>query len=389
MIHTAARPAARSAVLTDWVLVGCPDPDQPLCEIVVEAQPFTIGRSSGCDLTINSRRVSGEHAELMQVGDHLLLRDSGSTNGTFLAGRRVTEVTPVGDGDLLAFADSEFRLRWVGDRGETPILSSAHEQTAVELDTFEPNWLFSNFEKLLGRPGVIPHYQPVVDFATGESVGHEALARSNTPGMTNPAAMFATAELLGREVEFSKECRHRGVFVSQYLPGGLPVYLNTHPAEELLTDVLPDIAKLRERYEGVPLVVEIHEGAFEGPDEMRKFARCLEDLAVEFAYDDFGAGRSRLAELLEVPPSILKYDAGLIRMLESPDDRVGRMLGSMVQMLRDAGIRTLAEGVETEQQAEICRELGFDLAQGYLFGRPAAPENFVALDDTVEVPLSK
>ena len=384
MIHTAARPAT----LTDWVLVGCPDPEEPLTEVSVSAQPFTIGRSSNCDLRINSRRVSSDHAELMQVGDHLLLRDSGSTNGTFLAGRRVTEVTPVGDGDLLAFADSEFRLRWVGDRRETPILTSAHEQTAVELDTVEPNWLFTNFEKLLGRPGVIPNYQPVIDFATGEAVGHEALARSNTPGLSNPAAMFATAELLGREVEFSKECRHRGVFVSQYLPGDLPVYLNTHPSEELLTDVLPDITKLRERYEGVPLVVEIHEGAFEGPEEMRKFARCLEDLAVDFAYDDFGAGRSRLLELLEVPPSILKCDAGLIRNLEAPDDRIGKMLGSMVQMMRDAGIRTLAEGVETERQAAVCRELGFDLAQGYLYGRPAPPKDFVCLDDTVTVPLS-
>ena len=378
----------QTAVATDWLLVGCPDPDQPLTEIAVDGQPFVIGRSDACDLKVRSRRVSGEHAELMQVGDHLLLRDRGSTNGTYLQGRRVTEVTPVGDGDLLQFADAEFRLRWSSGMPEPPILS-VHEKTAVEFDTFESNWMFSSFEKLLGRPGVIPSFQPVVDMHTGSAVGYEALARSNTPGMENPAAMFGTAELLGREVEFSRECRHRGLFVGQYLSGNLPIYVNTHPSEGLMTDVLPDVARLRERYEGMPIVVEIHEAAFSGVGEMRRFARHLEDLAVEFAYDDFGAGRSRLAELMEVPPSILKVDAGLIRMLESADDRVGKMLGSMVRMLRDAGITTLAEGIETVPQADICRELGFELAQGYLFGRPAPPRDFVALDETVEVPLSR
>ena len=378
----------QTAVATEWTLVGCPSPDEPLREIAIDAQPFVIGRNDTCDLQIRSRRVSGEHAELMQVGDHLLLRDRSSTNGTFLQGRRVTEVTPVGDGDLLQFADAEFRLRWSGDDSEPEILS-VHEKTAVEIDAFEPNWMFTTFEKLLLRPGVIPSFQPVVDLTDGHAVGYEALARSNTPGMENPAAMFSTAELLGREVEFSRECRHRGLYVGQYLDGNLPIYVNTHPAEGLMTDVLPDVAVLRDRFPGVPIVVEIHEAAFSGVTEMRRFANSLEDLAVEFAYDDFGAGRSRLAELMEVPPSILKCDAGLIRMLSSSEDRVGKMLGSMVRMLRDANIVTLAEGIETEDQARLCRELGFELAQGYLFGRPAPPASFVSLDDTVEVPMSR
>ena len=372
---------------TNWMLVGCPDPDEPLREISVDEQPFVIGRNGDCHLSVRSRRVSGRHAELMQVGDHLLLRDCGSTNGTYLQGRRITEVTPVGDGDLLQFADAEFRLRWSGEDAVPPI-TSVHEQTAVELDAFEPNWLFSNFEKLMGRPGVIPSFQPVIDLSDNQTVGYEALARSNTPGMENPAAMFSTAELLGREVQFSRECRHRGLFISQYLPGQLPIYVNTHPAERLMTDVLPDMVALRERYSGMPIVLEIHEAAFSDVTEMRQFADHLRDLAVDFAYDDFGAGRSRLAELMEVPPSILKCDAGLIQMVTDAEDRTGRMLGSMVRMLRDAGITTLAEGIETITQAEICRVLGFELAQGYLFGRPAPPKNFRGLDETVRVPLA-
>lgn len=373
---------------TNWKLCGCPEPGGSLTEFDIVEQPFSIGRSEKNHLRLGSRRVSSNHAELMQVGDHLLLRDLDSTNGTYLQGRRVESVTPVGDGDLIQFADSEFRLRWVADQPE-PSIHSYLEKTASDLDTFEPDWVFTNFEKLLDRPGIIPSYQPVVSLEELQVVGYEALARSNTFGLETPGLMFSTAELLGREIELSRECRHRGVYVSKTFEPQVPVFLNTHPSESLLRDVLPDVELLRDRYPGVGIVLEIHEAAFTDVDEMRQFAACLDDLAVDLAYDDFGAGRSRLVELLEVPPAILKCDAGLIRTLRAPDDRVGRMLGSMVRMMQDVGIRTLAEGVETQAQADCCKELGFELAQGYLFGRPAPPQEFIDVGSTVMVSAKK
>lgn len=372
---------------TSWILTGCPDGLGRMLEFEVEAQPFTIGRSAENHLALRSKRVSSRHAQLMQVGDHLLLRDLNSTNGTYLQGRRIDTVTPVGDGDLVQFADCEFRLRWTAESDEPQIVSTL-EKTAFDLDPFEPDWVFTNFQKLLDRPGVIPSYQPVIRMSDRQTVGYEALARSNAMGLETPGLMFATAEMLGRENELSRECRHRGVYVSRYLDHQVPVYLNTHPSEKLLDDVLPDIRRLRERFEGVPIVLEIHEAAFTNVQEMRQFAACLRDLAIDLAYDDFGAGRSRLLELLEVPPTLLKCDASLIRSLRHPDDRAGRMLGSMVRMMRDVGIKTLAEGVETIEQADCCEALGFELAQGYLFGRPAPVSEFVEFDTTISLPLS-
>lgn len=380
---------AEKKTTTDWSLIGCPDGTGRLNRYTVNAQPFVIGRASSSDLQVSSRRVSSSHAELMQVGDHLLLRDLRSTNGTYLQGRRIHGVTPVGDGDLLQFADCEFRLRWFGQAAEPEVYSTTHhERTAFDLDTLEPDWVFTNFEKLLDRPGIIPSYQNVIRLSDEKPVGHEALARSNTPGLENPGTMFSTAEMLGRATELSKECRHRGVYIAQYVDASLPVYLNTHPDEDLLTDVLPDMERLRENYPGMGIVLEIHEAAFTNVSEMRRFAACLEDLAIELAYDDFGAGRSRLVELLEVPPAVLKCDAGLIRALKNPDDRVGMMLGSMVRMMRDVGIRTLAEGVETKEQAACCKALGFEYAQGYLFGRPTPAANFVDFAPDVTLPMS-
>lgn len=71
-------------------------------------------------MQVASVRVSGRHAEILRVGDHLLIRDLGSTNGTFVNRRRVRQPTPIGDGDHIEIADLEFRLefqRLSGDSG--------------------------------------------------------------------------------------------------------------------------------------------------------------------------------------------------------------------------------------------------------------------------------
>ena len=375
--------------LSEWKLVGCFD-GGAMAEVEVDAQPFVIGRRDCCDLTVDSPRVSGRHAELMRVGDHLLLRDLGSTNGTFLQGEKIVDVAPIGDGDLIQVADVEMRLKWAAEQSAPVVLGN--ETTAVEFDAFEPSWMFTSFEKLLGRPGVIPYYQAVHSLADGRVEGLEVLARSNIQGLESPFGMFTTAELLGRECELSRECRHRGVFVARRMAEltghSAPVFLNTHPAEDLLGEVLPDVELIRRRYPEVALVLEIHEAAFASVPEMRTFATELAGLGVELAYDDFGAGQSRLVELLEVPPQYLKFDRSIITAMTEPCGRQARMVEHLLGMMAESGIRTLAEGVETEQQADLCRQVGFELVQGFLYGRPqpAEPEG---LDDTVEVPLSR
>ena len=386
----AQRDQTSSVQENEWSLVGCIKSGEGLRSVEINTQPFVLGRRDCCDLTLDSPRVSGRHAELMRVGDHLLLRDLGSTNGTFVQGTRITDVTPIGDGDLIQIADIEMRLRWTAEKS-APVIRG-NETTAVEIDAFEPSWMFTSFEKLMHRPGVIPFYQPVIRFSDQRTVGLEVLARSNIQGLESPLGMFTTAELLGREAELSRECRHRGVYVARHIADctkcAVPVLLNTHPAEDLLAEVLPDVACLRERYNDVPLVLEIHEAAFASVPEMRSFARELEALDVELAYDDFGAGQSRLVELLEVPPTYLKFDRAIIQAMAEPGGRQVRMVEHLLGMMAESGIRTLAEGVETQQQAQLCRDIGFELAQGYLFGRPKPAADF-CLDETVDVPLSR
>ena len=71
----------------------------------------------------------------------------------------------------------------------------------------------------------------------------------------------------------------------------------------------------------------------------------------------------------------MKFDMSLVRDIDSATPQRQQVVGSLVQMVHNLGITSLAEGVETDGEDETCRQMGFDLGQGYLYGRPAAPRN--------------
>ena len=121
----------------------------------------------------------------------------------------------------------------------------------------------------------------------------------------------------------------------------------------------------------LPLVLEVHETAITDLAVMRSLRAMLNEMAIKLAYDDFGAGQSRLLELIEVPPDCLKFDIGLIRNIHLQPSRFQQYVQTLVNMARDLGIQVLAEGVEVKEVADICIQLGFDLAQGYYFGEPS------------------
>jgi EAL domain-containing protein (putative c-di-GMP-specific phosphodiesterase class I) len=91
---------------------------------------------------------------------------------------------------------------------------------------------------------------------------------------------------------------------------------------------------------------------------------------MKLAYDDFGAGQARLNELVEARPDFVKFDRKLISALDKADASRRQMIESLVSMCRQLGIVTLAEGVENAPEAEACRSVGFELMQGYYYGRP-------------------
>jgi EAL domain-containing protein (putative c-di-GMP-specific phosphodiesterase class I) len=370
LVSAAGSPAAPKT-RDGWYLIGCLPPLRSLTQVKIDAPTFVIGRRPESDLQIASQCVSSRHAEILQIGPHLFVRDLGSTNGTYLNRQQVKQPTPIADGDHIEIANVEFRVefRAADARGSRADLD-ALKKTAQAVDVLESNWILSQFHELIRGELVTPSYQPIVDLACGDTMGYEALARTALAGLENPAEMFRTAELVNREVELSLICRRKAVDNSDWMSPGMSLFMNTHSNESLEVDVLPSLLTFKQRYPQLTAVIEIHEGAIHNPKMTAEFCNQVRELGYKVAYDDFGAGQSRLLELVKAPPDYLKFDASLIRDIHQSNPYQWRMLKMLVDMCHDVPIVTIAEGVESQEERDACRELGFDLGQGYFFGRP-------------------
>jgi EAL domain-containing protein (putative c-di-GMP-specific phosphodiesterase class I) len=171
--------------------------------------------------------------------------------------------------------------------------------------------------------------------------------------------------------------RSEGVRCAAGLPDNPLMFANTHPAELHEQGVLEfSLRELRELAPTARLVLEIHEAAVTCVRQMRELRSVLNDLNIGLAYDDFGAGQARLVELGEVPPDYLKFDIELIHEIDRASPERQRMLASLVRVVGDLGIASLAEGVETAAEHTACCQMGFDLAQGFYYGKAALAHTF-------------
>ncbi|MDA1162557.1 MAG: EAL domain-containing protein [Planctomycetota bacterium] len=357
------RPNTTSLEGLEWYLCGSVSDGERSRETVISQQRFQAGRRSSCDLRLSWPTVSGVHAEFIQHENALLLRDLGSTNGTFVNGRRISTVTTLTENDVVHFGGVEFRLRKRSEEDSRGTMAWNDGDLISRLD---------GFEELIHGNGLIPYYQPIVMLLDATTVGYEVLARSRIPEFPTPREMFETAEQLDREDEFSEVCRREGVKHGAGMPPDQRLFLNTHPTELQSDSLIESLEKLRADVPDQLLSLEIHEAAVTDLGAMAELQRRLTDLDIQLAYDDFGAGQARMLDLVEVPPEVLKFDISLIRNIHQASPKRQKMVGTLVLMVKDFGIKPLAEGVETLEEAEACLDLGFEFAQGFYFGRPAA-----------------
>lgn len=354
-------------------LSGCLPPQRVMTEISISSPSFVIGRREGVDFQIASQCVSGRHAEILEVGEHLFIRDLGSTNGTYVNRRRIEQPTPISPGDHIEIADVELRFEERADDPDEHKIKKL-KKTEQAMDALETDWVMSRFNELLNERLVTPHFQKIINFHSNQIVGFEALARSSVEGLQSPYKMFETAKMVNRETELSIICRQRAIETSEWCPEGTCIFINTHPTESLEVDVLPTLKLLRKEFPDRCVIVEIHEGSIHDAFKMKFVCEQFRDLGIKIAYDDFGAGRSRLNELMKAPPDVLKFDRSLIEDIHELNPYQWKMLKTLVDLTLDVGITVLAEGIEKQEEAEACAEMGFQLGQGYYFGKPAPPE---------------
>lgn len=206
-------------------------------------------------------------------------------------------------------------------------------------------------------------FQPIIELETRRVVGYEALARFDDG--TPPDIRFADAARLGLGVDFELAAIATAMTEAPKLPADTFLSLNVSPAVALGAG---DLLKRQLNGNRRQIVLELTEHVPIG--DYLPLREAIGRLGnVQIAVDDAGAGYASLRHILELRPAFAKLDISLVRDIDHDDLRQAMAAGMQYYALR-SGCRLVAEGVETEAEANVLLELGVDLAQGYLFGRP-------------------
>jgi EAL domain-containing protein (putative c-di-GMP-specific phosphodiesterase class I)/pSer/pThr/pTyr-binding forkhead associated (FHA) protein len=353
--------------------------DGQLRRVTIGRLPFRIGRLQGLELTLPADSLSKNHAEIFADGDVLRIRDLGSRNGTFVNGESIVE-SEIHEGDILHFAEFEFRLD--ASAVEAPALLSQEEESATTVSLGRRR-LSDHFvrggrelKELLDAGSVTVVFQPLVLLAGNKPVAYEALGRGQHPDLPqSPLELFRIAESIGAEAELSRLFRRKAVELVAGRTDFPAVFLNTHPAELSQPGLLESLEELRRMAPRQDLALEIHEGFLTRASSLTELRALLSVSNIGLVYDNFGAGQARLLEFAEAPPHYVRFDRRFVRDIHKPEMvKRRRLLSSLVGVARDLLVKTIADGVETAEEAEVCRKIGFVYGQGYHFGLPLSPD---------------
>lgn len=239
-------------------------------------------------------------------------------------------------------------------------------------------YVIDNFESAFQKKYFRVFYQKEVRALTGKVCGYEALARWSDPvmGLISPMIFVEVLEsvhlvhkldicIIDMVCADLREDLNCGCAVE-------PVSVNLSQLDFELCDILAEIDKCREKY-NIPvdlLHIEVTESAIaSGSDFLGQQIKRFRDAGYEVWMDDFGSGYSSFNNLKNYDFDVLKIDMDFLRSFET-NKKSRVILATIVNMAKELGIHTLAEGVETQEQYEFLKRIGCEKLQGYLFGKP-------------------
>jgi diguanylate cyclase (GGDEF)-like protein len=233
-------------------------------------------------------------------------------------------------------------------------------------------------------------FQPLIDMSSGRPIGAEALVRWQHPtdGLRSPDQFIGLAEDSGLIIEIGAlvlrdACRQAAGWVRTVSdPSEIMVTVNLSARQVADSRIVDQVSAALDEsgLEPFRLVLEITETVLmHDRDAAAATLWQLKGLGVRIAIDDFGTGYSSLAYLRRFPIDMLKVAQEFVDGLgrDAHDDVITR---AIVELAGTLGLTTIAEGIETTQQSELCSALGVDIAQGYLFSRPISAEEADALN---------
>ena len=227
------------------------------------------------------------------------------------------------------------------------------------------------------------YYQPIVNIETGELYELEALARWVDPvyGFLSPAEFIPVLEesRLIHVVDtfiIDQVCKDQKE-LSERAGKDIPVSINLSRLDFMLTDIVGYIKDKVSEYKVNPknMHIEITESALvDDKDELAKRIDELKQAGFEVWLDDFGSGYSSLNSLQDYSFDVIKVDMRFMRTL-SDRPQTAVIVTSIVDMVKNLGVKSLVEGVETKEQYDFLQNIGTDMAQGFLFSKPVPKED--------------
>ncbi|BEL02238.1 bifunctional diguanylate cyclase/phosphodiesterase [Actinoplanes sichuanensis] len=358
------------------------------------------------------RELAGPGAEVARLaGDEFAVLLPVDTTGEELAGRIAAATSvPISDqrllvkfsaglataprgtpaGDVLRHADAALyaakergRANWVRYAGGMERPASAHARLGGDL------------RRALDAGEFRIVYQPIVSLDDGRIVGVEALVRWEHPerGMVSPIDFIPAAERTGLIVPLGRwvlreTCRQAAAWIAEFGPDVLDKAAPNVSVRQLHDpDFVADVAAALADA-GLPsnrLVLELTESAVLRGQHVSQVLHELHDMGVRLALDDFGTGESSLSLLRAFPAAIVKLDKSFVDGIEldepdTPAAHARQAVARAVAQLADAlGLDTVAEGIESQEQADRLLRLGYHVGQGYHLGRPMPPEQLTEL----------
>ena len=258
---------------------------------------------------------------------------------------------------------------------------------AAEVD----NRMREDARQALRAGWIVPYYQPKVSLRSGAIIGFEALLRVQHPerGLQSPATIRSafddtrlapelTDRMLARVTRDMANWLRNGLHFRRVALNGSPEDFRRGDLAQRILDRLAD--------EGVPptcFELEITESVFlsKCAEEVASTLSALRAAGVSIGLDDFGTGYASLTHLQQFPVDVPKIDQSFVSRLVSDRQQDAMIVGALIDLAKNLGIQTVAEGVETDLQAFMLRRRGCDAGQGYLFAHPLSAQEVEAFLD--------
>jgi diguanylate cyclase (GGDEF)-like protein len=341
-----------------------------------------IARGNGPEFFVVQRDISKEHHDVLISKIRDIFSEAFATETEAMvinASLGIVECKTKGiDLEVNALGQASLALITAKERG---ISQRVNFDESLYQKASSRAQLARELKLAISQQELVLFFQPIINLTTKSLHGIEALVRwpHKTRGLVGPNEFIELAEESGMIIDLGtwvlaracSEVAKAMEIVS--LPSDFTVHINISARQLMQADFTDQVVHILadNAFEAHTLTLEVSESVLIRQDStIRGNIARLRELGVGLALDNFGAGNTSLADLSRLPFETLKIDRSFM-LAAQKDHRSLAVLSAVIDVVAGAGVHSVAEGIETQEQARLVKELGCHYAQGYLFGRPA------------------